>query len=197
MAQRALTLDSQTARAGNGLLERAARVSGSPGTVASIGFPALSPTWGGSLGQHCSGSCPIVLQKGLYQSTLDAALSLLLDSRPQRRTLTTLRDSGLVTWGDLTRHATGKPRQWLPMHIIALMLTFPAEPPMQSQPNDRHRSSHLATHTFARRTARAHPHIRLRGPGTPPRDRLSPTTLQVGELPYGHLGPVPGLSPPS
>ena len=137
MAQRALTQDSQTALAVSGLLDRAARVSGRPGPVASIGFPARHPTWGGSLGHPCSGSCPIVLQKGLYPSVLDAPLSLLLDARPERRTLTTLQDRGLVTWGDLTRHAVGRPRQWLPAHAIAQMLTFPADPPGDC-PHDEH-----------------------------------------------------------
>ena len=105
--------------------------------MASIGFPALTPTWGGSLGHPCKGSWPIVLQKGHYQLALDALLSLLLDSRPERRTLTMLRDRGLVIWGDLTRHAVGRPRQWLPAHIIDLMLTFPTDPPGDC-PHDEH-----------------------------------------------------------
>ena len=54
--------------------------NGSTGPAASIGFSALSPTWVGSLGHHCSGAYPIVLQNGLYASFLDAPLSLLLDA---------------------------------------------------------------------------------------------------------------------
>ena len=128
---------SMAQRALSGLLERAARVSGSPGTLASIGFTALTPTWGGSLGHHCIGSSPIFQQKGLYQSALHAPLSLLLDSRPQRRTLTMLRDRSRVTWSDLTRHAVGRPRPWLPAPINAQMLTFPADPLTNIRPRGR------------------------------------------------------------
>ena len=84
-----------------------------------------------------SGAYSIVLQKGLYASVLDAPLSLLLNARPERRTLTTLRDQGLLTWGDLTRHAVGRPRQWLPADAITQMLTFSAEPPGDC-PHDEH-----------------------------------------------------------
>ena len=175
MAQRALTEDSQTALA-VGLLERAARVSGSPGFVASIGFPARTPTWEGSLGQHGSGSYPIVAQKGLYKSTLDAPLSLLLDSRPQRRILSTLRDRGLVAWGDMTRHAVGRPRQWLPAHIIAQMVTFPADPP-GGCPHDehRHRDGGTLSHCAAPRGS----HLPYRPPTI---DRHRTTHLAIHHL---------------
>ena len=141
MAQRALVNDTNTGRAVHGLLDRAARASGSTGTTRSIGFTALFPTWGGSLGQHGSSTHPIVPQKGMYPSVLDVPLALLLDSRSQRRTLATLQDRGLSTWGDLTRHAPGRPRQWLPPHLISLLLTFPSETPGEC-PTDEHPGLH-------------------------------------------------------
>ena len=100
MAHRAMTQDNNTAHAVHRLMDRAARASGSSGTSASIGFSALFPTWGGSLGHHCSGTHPIVQQKGMYYSVLDVPLFLLLDSRPQHRSLATFQDRSLLTWGD-------------------------------------------------------------------------------------------------
>ena len=152
MAQRALTQDSNTGRAVHGLLDRAARASGSTGATASIGFTALFPTWGGSLGHHCSGTQPIVPQKGLYPSVLDVPLALLLDSRSQRRTLITFQDRGLTTWGDLTRHAPGRPRQWLPPHIITHLLTLPSAPPGDCPP-DEHPGVHAGQFWMLRGTA--------------------------------------------
>ena len=173
MAQRAMTLETTTGRAVHGLLDRAARASGSTGTSASIGFTALFPTWGGSLGHHCSGTHPLVPQKGMYLSVLDVPLALLLDSRPQRRTLTTLQDRGLINWGDLTRHATGRPRQWLPPHLLTQLLTFPADPPGKCPP-DEHPSLHAGQFWMIRGTA-------TEGGGSsasppPPRPQL-PTSL--------------------
>ena len=46
MAQRAMTLETTTGQTVHGLMDRAARASGSTGTTASIGFTALFPTWG-------------------------------------------------------------------------------------------------------------------------------------------------------
>ena len=152
MAQRALAHDTNTGRAVHGLLDRAARASGSTGAAASIGFTALFPTWGGSLGHHCSSTHPIVPQRGMYSSVLDVPLALLLDSRSQRRTLVTFQERGLTTWGDLTRHAPGRPRQWLPPHIISLLLTSPSDPPGDCPP-DEHPSSHAGQFWMLRGTA--------------------------------------------
>ena len=138
MAQRAMTHDNNTAHAVHGLLDRAARASGCTGPSASIAFTALSPTWGGSLGHHCSGTHPIVPQKGMYHSVLDVPLSLLLDSRPQRRSLTTFQSRNLLTWGDLSWHEPGQPRQWLPPHTITQLLTFPTPPPGDCPPDEHH-----------------------------------------------------------
>ena len=91
-----------------------------------------------SLGHHCSGTHPIVAQKGMYHSVLDVPISLLLDSRPQRRALATFQDRSLHTWGDLTWHATGRPRQWLPPHIITQLFTLPTPPPGDCPPNEHH-----------------------------------------------------------
>ena len=152
MAQRALDNNSNTGRAVHGLLDRAARASGSTGTSRSIGYTALFPTWGGSLGHHGSSTHPIVPQKGMYPSVLDVPLSLLLDSRSQRRALASLQDRGLATWGDLTQHAPGRPRQWLPPHIISLLLTFPSDTPGDC-PTDEHPGLHVGQFWMLRGTA--------------------------------------------
>ena len=154
MAQRAMSQDNNTAHAVHGLMDRAARASGCTGTSASIGYTALSPTWGGSLGHHCSGTHPIVPQKGLYHSVLDVPLSLLLDSRPQRRCLATLQNRNLLTWGDLSWHELGQPRQWLPPHVITQLLTFPTTPPGEC-PTDEHHSLHAGQFWMLRGTATA------------------------------------------
>ena len=88
----------------------------------------------------------------MYLSVLDVPLALLLDSRPQRRTLATLQDRGLVTWGELTRHATGRPRQWLPPYIITQLLTFAAAPPGDC-PTDEHPSLQAGQFWMLRGTA--------------------------------------------
>ena len=74
----------------------------------------------------------------MYKSVLDVPLSLILDSRQQRRCLATLQDRSLFTWGDLTWHGTDQQRQWLPPHIITQLLTFTPSPPGECPPDEHH-----------------------------------------------------------
>ena len=188
MAQRALTHDTTTERAVHRLLDRAARASGSTSTTASNGFTALFPTWGGSLGYHCCGTQPIVPQKGLYSSVFDVPIALLLDSRSQRRMLVTFQARGLTTWGDLTRHAPGRPRQWLPPDIITQLLSFPAEPPGDCPP-DEHPGVHAGQFWMLRGTATERGGSS--GSSLPPQLPLPPdNTTLVGNR-ATHLAPHP------
>ena len=136
MAQRALLQTGNTAHAVTGLLDRAARYSGSP---VDPGQPSgISPTAGpSSFGSMAGAPSPLLLTKGKFTSSALVPLAPYIPPRFGKRLLRSLQQRGLITLGDLTHAPTGGTRQWLSPDIQAAILPFPP-PAFPPYPPDQH-----------------------------------------------------------
>ena len=123
MAQQALSHDTKTAKAVAGLLDRAARASGSTGPPDQPAFIGFTSTINQPLGQYCGDTKTITLQKGIYANVLEGPLALLLTSRQHSRTLRMYQLRGLATSGDLSYCPDGTHRRWLPDRARAQLLS--------------------------------------------------------------------------
>jgi len=107
------------------------------GHPATIGALATVATWGSSLGARDLHTQGLRLYRGNCSSLLDEPIAASLPFTGRRHhLLKTLKARNLYTWADLTHLPPGGPRTWLPLDLLATLLTYAPEE-LPACPQDR------------------------------------------------------------